>query len=687
MITGQRFPQNMSDAVATPEADADSLVRRALALHQQGELAAAATLCESALRSHPRHFPACHLRGVIAWQCDELPRAVHWLTQAVAMNPRSAAAHTNLGNAQLQSRLLEAALLSYETALAIDPQLVSALYNRGNALRELQRGEEAIASYDRAIALNPDQPGAHNNRGLALAAIGQPRAALASYERALALAPRAARVWSNRGNALHDLGEHQAALESFDKAIGLDPRDAHSYGNRARILARLRRYDAALASCDAALALNPGFAEAHMTRGIALRGLQQFSAALLSFERAIALKADYAEAHNNRGAALRDLGMLSEAIASYDRAIAVKPDYAEAYSNRGIALGDRHELCAAIASFDRAIELRPELADAHFYRAITHLQAGDFAQGWPGYEWRWKTSNSAAHLREFPQPLWLGREPLAGRTVLLHGEQGLGDMLQFCRYATLVADLGADVLLEVPQPLTELLSGVAGVRRVVARGEPLPEFHYHCPLMSLPLAFNTTLETIPSQQSYLKSDPAKNRIWRTRLGAQRKLRVGLTWSGGIQADDPDYSAHSTRRNIPLAMLAPLRHENIDFYSLQRGGAAESELTELTARQWAGPPVIDFVRLLHDFSDTAALVENLDLVITVETAVAHLSGALGRPVWIMCSFDTCWRWLLDRSDSPWYPTARLFRQERPGDWAPVVARIREDLFRLATGGVD
>jgi len=298
-------------------------------------------------------------------------------------------------------------------------------------------------------------------------------------------------------------------------------------------------------------------------------------------------------------------------------------------------------------------------------------------------EWRWQDSDGVGrNRRDFAQPLWHGRESLAGRTIVLHAEQGLGDTLQFCRYASLVADLGARVILEAPAVLVSLLASLSGVAQIVARGDPLPAADFHCPLLTLPLAFNTTLENIPADVPYLRADPARIRHWRERLGERRQLRVGLAWSGGFRPNQPDLWSVNRRRNVPLAELAPLRHAQIEFVSLQKGEPAASELRDLLARNWRGPRLVDFTDELEDFADTAALVENLDLVISVDTSVAHLAGALGKSVWVMNRFDSCWRWLIDRSDSPWYPTLRLYRQANPGDWRAVVRNVASDLGQLA-----
>jgi hypothetical protein len=308
---------------------------------------------------------------------------------------------------------------------------------------------------------------------------------------------------------------------------------------------------------------------------------------------------------------------------------------------------------------------------------------GNYPQGWADYEWRWKDQQGwiIKEKRNFPQPLWLGETSLAGKSILLQSEQGYGDTIQFCRYAPLVAALGARVMLEVPKALLGLLQSLEGVAQLMVHGEPLPPFDCYCPLLSLPLAMNTLLSDVPARVPYLKPSEAHSRRWQNRLGDRRGPRVGLVWSGGFRPGRPELWSVNDRRNIPLAKFAALKHPGIEYYSLQKGQPAESELEELAAHDWDGPHIKDFTSEIDDFADAAGLIEQLDLVISVDTATAHLAGALGKPVWILNRYDTCWRWLLDRDDSPWYPTVRLYRQERPGDWESVLRRVSSDLQQM------
>ncbi len=386
--------------------------------------------------------------------------------------------------------------------------------------------------------------------------------------------------------------------------------------------------------------------------------------AVARYRRALALRPDYPEAHNDLGSALAQQGRLDEAVAHYGRALALRPDYPEAHSNLGSALADQGRLDEAVAHFRRALALKPDYPEAHSNLAMVLLAQGDMDAGWAEYEWRWKMPHAVKAARSFAQPRWRG-EAAEGRTLLIHAEQGLGDTVQFCRYAPLAANRGLRVILEVQEPLVRLLRGLPGVDRVVGQGEALPPFDLHCPMLSLPLALATATESIPSAASYLHADPAQVAAWRTRLAAMGsgRLRIGLAWAG-----NPDLPADH-RRSLAPDRLAPLFDlSGLHVFSLQKDGPAAPEAFPLT----------DLMGEVGDFADTAALVANLDLVISVDTAVAHMAAALGKPVWLLNRFDSCWRWQAGRRDSPWYPTLRLYRQPRPGDWAPVLAEVARDL---------
>jgi hypothetical protein len=367
------------------------------------------------------------------------------------------------------------------------------------------------------------------------------------------------------------------------------------------------------------------------------------------------------------GIVLHALGRDEDALASYARALALKPDHADAHNNLGLALRDlnRHE--EALRCFELAQAIEPDHVDAHVNEALVRLALGDYARGWKDYVWRLHTANFSKGRKRPAQPLWLRQCDISGRTILLHGEQGLGDTIQFARFVPRVAELGGKVVLAVQRPLTALMTGLQGAAVVRGQGDPVPPFDAYCPLPSLPLAFKTTLETIPADVPYLSAPADRLAKWRPVVDALPRPRIGLMWTRGA-------ASPQDRRSLPLRLLLPLlERRDIQFVALQK----ELPDDEGTLFQSTGMPGFLGERLA-DLADTAAIIAMLDLVITIDTSIAHVAGALGKPMWVLLPFAADWRWLRDRSDSPWYPTARLFRQPAPGDWHSVVRRVAEAL---------
>ena len=566
--------------------------------------------------------------------------------------------------AELHARgLITQAESVYRAALRLDPACFDALHLLGLACHQQARHAEAADYIGRAIVVDPAQPVAHSNLGLALAALKRPAEAVASFEHSLQLRPGDAQTLLSLGISQLAAGLAGKALSSFEHAMLIVPDNPALLCNRGNALLALKRHEEALASYDCAIALKADFPEALNNRGNTLRDLTRLEDALASFEGALALRPGYTGALNNRGITLRDLNRQAEALASYDHALALDPEYADAHCNRGNVLQDLRRYPEALASYEGALKSNPEHAESHWNESLCRLLMGDFGRGWQKYEWRWKTEQ-AASIRAFAQPLWLGREDVAGKTVLLHAEQGFGDTLQFCRYAKLVAALGAEVVLEVQPPLKRLLSGLEGVKEIRARGEALPAFDMHCPLLSLPLVFNTRLETIPSPRAYLLSDPARVERWRKILGIRSRPRIGVVWSGsGGLRNDPG-------RSLLLTEMTGLVSGAGQFVCLQK----EIRPEERDILRKRGD-ILAFSEELLDFADTAALVDLMDIVISVDTAVAHLAGALGKKAWILLPHAPTWRWLLDRADCPWYPSARLFRAPEIGNWGGLIAQVR------------
>ncbi|HET9652569.1 MAG TPA: tetratricopeptide repeat-containing glycosyltransferase family protein [Usitatibacter sp.] len=442
----------------------------------------------------------------------------------------------------------------------------------------------------------------------------------------------------------------------------MSPAEIDAALRQAAALFAANRLDEAQAIGHAIAAANPGVFHAHhLLAAIAARH-GRWDECIAAATRALVIEPRNAEVLANRGAALRMLGRIDEALADYDRALAAAPQSAEAHNNRGVALAALNRHDEAIASYTRALQLKPQYDRARFNRAMSRLVSGDFAEGWKDHESRWTGSEMHHGPRALAGRAWNGREDLRGKTLLLYAEQGLGDAIQFSRYATLAARRGARVVLEVHAPLKPLLERIEGVDRVVALGEALPAFDLHCALMSLPLAFGTTLESIPREVPYLSAPTEHAAKWRERLRDREGLRVGLAWSGSRTL------RNDANRSIALARLAPLVRPGRAFVSVQR------DIRESDREALRDLGIASFDRELADFRDTAGLIDALDVVVSVDTAAAHLAGAMAKPVWLLLPCAPDWRWMLGREDSPWYPTARLFRQASAGDWETVVERV-------------
>jgi tetratricopeptide (TPR) repeat protein len=562
----------------------------------------------------------------------------------------------------------------YRQLLEIDPRKADALHLLGMIAHQTGHYQGAVDLIGDAIAVNPNVSSFHSNRGLALQELKQLDAAVASYDKAIALEPDYAEAYYNRGNALQELKQLDAAVASYDKAIALKPDYAEAYSNRGLALQELKQLDAAVYSYDKAIAFKLEFAKAYYNRGNALNELKQLDAAVYSYDKAIALKPDFAEAYSNRGIALKELKQLDDAIASYDKAIALKPDYAEAYYNRGTALQELKQLDAAVASCDKAIVLAPDFAEAYWNKSMLLLLTREFVKGFNLYEWRWDEKNTMKWKRNFSQPLWLGEESLSDKTILIHAEQGLGDTIQFCRYIKMVSDLDAKVIFEVQKPLVRLLKDLPGVSTLIAKGDPLPEFDFHCPLLSLPLAFKTDLNSIPSARSYLEAEVVRIAYWKDRIKGDG-LKIGIAWQGskGTTVD--------IGRSFELKLFEKIATQpNVHLISLQKGYGSE-QLKNMPQ----GMQVMDLGEELDAdgaFLDSAAVIINLDLVISSDTALAHLAGALGIKTWVALKYVPDWRWMLDRQDSPWYPSLKLYRQEKMDDWSTVFDQMQMDIISMS-----
>jgi tetratricopeptide (TPR) repeat protein len=548
-----------------------------------------------------------------------------------------------------------------------------AAFDLGQSLREalaLQRqGElrEAEKIYARVLKSAPDNFDALNLLGGVKLRQGRFGEAERLLRAAVKANPQAPPGWSNLGHALHALKRVPESLECLDRARALAPGDVDIANQRANVLLSLGRPREALAEFQIVLQRVPQHLEARLNSGLAQAALGLPELALAEFDAALALAPGHPAVQYNRGVVLIDLGRYADAVAANDGALAAAPEYANAWLNRGKALAQLRRFDEAIASYYEAIALRKDDANAHFNRALAQLTLGRYAEGFADYEWRWRRTGMAPQ-KSRGRPLWLGEYPLARKTILLHAEQGLGDTIQFARYAPALAESGAKVVLEVQAELQSLLSGLDGIDAVIARGETPPPFDVHCPLGSLPLALKTELSAVPAAIPYVAAGDSHVAKWSARLGALPRPRVALAWSGNASHDN------DRNRSVAFAKLVPLfSATGASFVSIQR------EVRDGDAEKLAAEKRVTHVGAeLDDFSDTAAVLAQCNLVIAVDTAAAHLAGAMGRPVWVLVPYAPDWRWTIDGETTPWYPTARLFRQTAPGDWDSVIARLAAEL---------
>jgi tetratricopeptide (TPR) repeat protein len=633
MSGGQPSP---AEPVPAASLDLESEIDAGFAELQAGRLAEAAKIYRGVLDKNPDHSVALHLLALLLNQRGEQDRAVDLLHRSVAADAENAAA----------------------------------FYDLGNILRDRGSSDEAERALRRAVELWPDWPEAQYNYGLLLESRRKPTEAAAAYRAAVAAKPDYAKALFCLATLLRKQKD-SAATSAYDALFALSPDSAEGYWLRGRALSDLDQYEAALAAFASAIALEADFADAYIDQGNTLHLQRRNEAALESYERALALMPDSPVAHMNRAGALVSLQRQPEALQSYERALALDQGSADLHYNHATLLADLRRYDDAIAGYGRALALEPDHAVANCGLGICLLQRGDFAGSWERLEWRWKAKDFEKYNPlDHATPRWLGKQPLAGKSILLRGEQGLGDSLQFCRYVKKVAALGATVALEVQPPLTRLFGNLEGVSVVLPRGAPLPQCDYHTPLMSLPLAFATDLSSIPCEVPYLQADAADVSRWRPRVRDADAINVGLVWAGDSREHQADSNRVDKLRSVSLAHYAPLADvDGVRFFSLQKGGAAAQAKTPPARMQ-----LIDYTDEFNDFADTAALVANLDLVITVDTSVAHLAGGLGIPTWMLSRYNGCWRWLLDRDDSPWYPSMRIFRQAQRGDWHEVVGRV-------------
>jgi tetratricopeptide (TPR) repeat protein len=610
-------------------------IKQGVQHHQAGRAAEAEAIYRQVLRQDRNHSDALHLLGVLALQAGRLDEAIDSIGRAIALKADVSSYHLNLGVALDKSGRLDEAIASYQKSLALRREGPKALSNLGDALRRKGRLDESLQVCRAAAKFGPNLMETHQSLGLVLL----------------------------------EQRQFEQALSEFAKAVSIQPDFVAAHMGAGQVFLEMDRPSEAVAAYRMAAALRPDDAEALNGLGGALFKDGAFEQAIEFVRRAIALRPDLVEAHNNLGLALYRLGCYEAAIAAFGKAIDLRPQFHQAHNNLGNVYYTLGKLDQAVSSYQTALKLWPDYAMAHHNLGVILMLRGDLQQGWKELDWGplWQPNPRRAQLTK---PLWDGSE-LGGRRILIHAEQGFGDAIQFIRYLPRVIAKGGEVQVACQRELHRLFQPIGPKVRWIAPDEPLAEHDVRSPLMGLPRIFDTTLENIPATIPYLAADVELAQQWGDRLSKEPGKKIGLAWAGRPK------DINDRERSITLAHLAPLAQvPGLTFISLQKGDASAQ-----AANPPAGMKLLDWTDELKDFADTAALIASLDLVIAVDMVVVHLAGALGKPVWMLLQCYPDWRWLLDRADSPWYPTMRIFRQPRLGDWNTPIAQVSEALQRL------
>jgi len=673
----------------------DQLYQQAMQCHQSGKLAEAQALYRQVLALEPNHGDAWHMLAGLAHQSGDNAAALASVRRAIDANPSVAIYHASHGLILSAMEQPDDAIDAYRQALRLDSNLAGAHTNLGNLLKDKAQWSEAIAEYRAALTLRPDHPPTLHNLGLALKHEDKLLEAIDAFRRAVQLAPELIDSRLQLSESLREAKRVDEAIAEACRALAQKPDSAPAHTSLGLALQESNRLDEAIVEYRQAIALDPKYTAPYTNLGVALETRRESAQAIALLRKAAELEPDAAPVHQNLANSLLSLGEFDEARKELDTALALKGEFPEALTTLGKLQTELGQLDEGIASYERAVALRPKFAEPTWNWSINLLLRGDFEHGLPKFEARRKVKAFRAD-RGLSGQMWDGRA-IEGKRILLHWEQGLGDTIHFVRYAKILKERAAGVSLLCQPTLKRLLTGQCGLETVVGDSEPLPAYDFYCPLPSLPLLLKTTLQTIPADVPYLFPEPPLVEKWKELLAQEPRRKVGLVWAGNPQHQN------DRNRSIRLEDLAPLTSASgaptggsrdpdafsdggsppvrapaalARFYSLQKGPAAEQAKSPP-----AGMEVVDWTERLTDWAETAALITCLDLVITVDTAVAHLAGAMGKPVWVLLPFIPDWRWMLEREDSPWYPTMRLFRQPTRGDWRTPIQRIAADLQKL------
>ena len=652
---------------AATQSPPQEIINQLLNLYNSGNLEAVVKQASSLTEQYPDAFIIWNILGAANKGLGKTVEASEAFKKATELNPTYADGHSNLGVTLQEQGKLEEAIEAYTKALELNPNYAEAYYNMGVTLKNQGKLDEAIEAYNKALSLKPDHAKAYNNMGNALQEQGKLDEAMASFNKALAIKSDYAEAYNNMGTVLKDQGKLEKAIASYNKALSLKPDYAKAYNNMGVTLQEQGKLDEAIEAYKMALAIKSEYAEAYNNMGTVLKDQGKLDEAIEAYKMALAIEPDYTDAHNNMGNVLKDQGKLDEAIEAYKMALAIEPDYAEAYNNMGVTLKEQGKLEKAITSYNKALSLKPDYAEAYYNMGNAYNLKGEIQKGLELFEYRFKKQKVPTRApRE--KLHWNGSEPIKGKEFLVYEEQGLGDIIQFCRYLPTLVKQGAKVTFKVTQKLHAILQTMDSGVTLSTTDADEGQIDFEAPLMSLPHLFKTHLKTIPSMNPYLYANHGRTKTWGERLHTDR-FKIGICWQGSKSKID-------IGRSFPLSLFEGIsKAPNVELISLHKGEGEHQikdisfDLTTLGA---------DFDADQDAFLDTAAVMMNCDLIITSDTAIAHLAGALGCQTWVALKHVPDWRWMLDRSDSPWYPTMTLYRQKNPGDWACVFEAINRNL---------
>lgn len=639
-------------------------------LAAEGKIEESMAAFRQAVATDPDYADAYYNLGVLLRGLGRIDEAIESYQRAISSQPDYIEGYYNLGNAFAQQLRLDEALASYRSALSINPLHFNAMNNMANIQLTLGHQGEAKRTSQMVLAHQPDNLSANNTLGTILMAEGKQSEAIEVFNLVLAQHPELYEVLNNKGQALKGLGRLEEALGCFNSAIAQQAPLPEAHNNKGSLLMELERDDEAVECFNAALAFSPGNGKILCNKGMALQKIERYEEALTSFISAIENHPEYAEAHSNLGLLLMDQGKTREAAQSFERALEINPHYAEAQNNMGLLLISEGHLPEAIQIIEQAIKNAPSDPAAHWNYSHALLLTGRFPEGWWEYEWRMKHTQFRSVDWDYGKPRWQG-ENLDGRTILLYPEQGLGDVIQFSRFAAAVSEKGGRVIVKCPPPLKRLLATLGGVDQLIAEVDETVAFDVQAPLMSLPYLLGCDADTMPASVPYLSAEPDRVSHWKQRIGGQG-FKIGIAWQGNPNSRIDKGRSFALKNFSNIAALDKTR-----LISLQKHDGVE-QLMGLSADITVETLGDSFDAGTNAFVDTAGVMESLDLVITSDTAVAHLAGALGHPVWVALKFVPDWRWMLEREDTPWYPTMRLFRQADAGEWGPVFEKVRREL---------